>query len=291
MRTVAAALLDEARVTVSMKSDARARWRARQAVAVFQAELLRPSLATSRFDESTGRARPDAARYGVATVPLPCAASFGVFALLSSGCVGDADQVKARAASDFSCNERDIAIVERREDIAEPTFEITACGHRARYSCHERHRSFDPRKNVVPGCALDMEYPATSSVRGPPASTMTGKIDGEPLVVEKATAAPENGGVRSIFLGEESPTCPDLHIAGARAVVLVMPWRDGRFDYEGSTLRVMVDHGTSATYATIDRVQGAVELERKSAQEGRLKVDLTWSSGTVRGEIDVAACP
>lgn len=87
------------------------------------------------------------------------AASFVICAALSSGCVADADRVKARAADDFSCSEREIAIVERREDISEPTFEITACGHRARYTCRDRHRDVDPRKNVVPGCTLDIEYP------------------------------------------------------------------------------------------------------------------------------------
>jgi hypothetical protein len=79
--------------------------------------------------------------------------------VLLLGCVSDAEKVKARAASDFSCAEREIAIIEQRDDISEPTFEIDACGHRARYSCHDRHRDVDPKKSVVPGCTLDLEYP------------------------------------------------------------------------------------------------------------------------------------
>jgi len=78
--------------------------------------------------------------------------------LLASACASDAEKVKVQAASDFSCSEREIAIIEQRDDITEPTFEIEACGHRARYTCHDRHRDVDPKKSVAPGCALDLEY-------------------------------------------------------------------------------------------------------------------------------------
>jgi hypothetical protein len=213
----------------------------------------------------------------------------GILVLLC-GCVSDVQRVKTRAASDFSCAEREIAIVEAREDISEPTFEITACGHRARYSCHDRHRDVDPRKNVVPGCTLDLEYPSSSSASGAHAK-MSGQVDGRPFSVVQATAGHPNDGVVSIFLGEAESACPDLHINGSRSVILIVPWRDGTFDYDQTTLRVSVDHGTSAPFAPVTALAGGVELRRTTASDAHLAADLTWTGGALHGEIDVAACP
>ncbi len=79
-----------------------------------------------------------------------------VASLCASACASNVELVKTRAGRDFSCPLREIALVEQREDISEPTYEIEACGHRARYSCHERRRGVNGQPG---GCMLDIEYP------------------------------------------------------------------------------------------------------------------------------------
>jgi hypothetical protein len=80
-------------------------------------------------------------------------------AVVLCACTTNVEQVKARAGDDFACQQRDVAIIEARSDIQEPTYEIEACGHRARYTCHDRRRSVVPSQQQAAGCFLDLEYP------------------------------------------------------------------------------------------------------------------------------------
>ena len=69
-------------------------------------------------------------------------------------------EMRAVASKDLACPEDAIRVVEVRADIEEPTWEITACGHLARYTCHIRDRtSHDPERHRGI-CKQDVEYPS-----------------------------------------------------------------------------------------------------------------------------------
>jgi hypothetical protein len=68
------------------------------------------------------------------------------------------DEMRAVAGQDFGCPAEQIRILELRSDISEPTWEIRACGHHARYTCHVGdRRSSDPDKRRH-DCVQDLEY-------------------------------------------------------------------------------------------------------------------------------------
>ena len=75
----------------------------------------------------------------------------------STGCSRE-NEMRSLAAHDFGCPANEIQILEERADISEPTWEITACGHHARYTCHvpDRH-SHDPERRAGI-CEKDLEY-------------------------------------------------------------------------------------------------------------------------------------
>jgi hypothetical protein len=68
-------------------------------------------------------------------------------------------EMRALVAQDYACPVGLVHVTEQRADISEPTWEVEACGHRARYTCHYRQRgSSDPdRRRGV--CVRDVEYP------------------------------------------------------------------------------------------------------------------------------------
>jgi len=81
------------------------------------------------------------------------------FALSAAACSREGE-MRAVAAKDFACPEDAIRILEVRDDIGEPTWEIEACGHRARYTCHvpDRRSTYPERRRGI--CEQDVEYPS-----------------------------------------------------------------------------------------------------------------------------------
>jgi len=83
-----------------------------------------------------------------------------VAAGLLAACTSNRETVRAKAAERFHCPERSVTIVEQRDDIGEPTYEVDACDHLARYTCHDRRRSVVESERQAGGCSLDLEYPS-----------------------------------------------------------------------------------------------------------------------------------
>ena len=54
--------------------------------------------------------------------------------LLSSSCVTSASLARTRASREFKCPEEQV-VLHGRSDLSEGTYDVEACGRRARYTC------------------------------------------------------------------------------------------------------------------------------------------------------------
>jgi hypothetical protein len=110
-------------------------------------------------------------------------------------------------------------------------------------------------------------------------------------------------GTLTVFLSDKPIECPDLRPAGARELVLNLPWKagvsdgaalshrqNGKFTYSAANeidgrgrAKEVVDKG-------IPDLSGKVEVLRADDNGGRLKLDLTWGTGSMKGEVDVTTC-
>jgi len=54
--------------------------------------------------------------------------------LLASSCVTSASLARTRASREFKCPEKQV-VLHWRSDLSEGTYDVEACGRRARYTC------------------------------------------------------------------------------------------------------------------------------------------------------------
>ncbi len=94
-------------------------------------------------------------------VSVACSAGF-------LGCAGDdADMIRARAASDFRCDEGKIAVRQIGElDRENALFEARACGHVARYRCTKTFTP-GPESGTRVGSGASIPYTSCTLERPP----------------------------------------------------------------------------------------------------------------------------
>ena len=76
---------------------------------------------------------PDSLRHAVSAAAI-------LIPLILTSCAVTEGAARTRAANEFHCPEEQVVLAPR-EDLSHDTFDVSACGKRARYTCTRRGRS------------------------------------------------------------------------------------------------------------------------------------------------------
>lgn len=111
-------------------------------------------------------------------------------AMMSGGCAFGLDAVVQRASNEFACPREQVEVIERN-DIGQGTYDLDACGSRARYTCF----------------AIDDNVPNVRCVREPDPP----RWDPDPALLASLPRPPGMSGhgrvVRICYRGEQADDC------------------------------------------------------------------------------------